>query len=356
MDRLTEKIILKLNPVRIYKIVCIGCAVVHMILVIMFKIFNAKFMMNFNIISVLLYIGLCMFCDEDNLNIVGTIAYFEIVLHGICATITLGWDYGFAMYLVCVVPLTFYLSFKKLITPMIMCLTTIILFIGLKYVTKSSWYEPFLVTDLSIPAITTIYIANTVISFIMLVVLSLIYNISSKRGQKAMQEKNQQLFELAYTDTLTKLNNRRSMFYLMQTALVGSKEQNSSFSIVLSDIDDFKKVNDFYGHNAGDLVLSEVGRVVNESLPQGASACRWGGEEILVLLPTFNSKDAINYAEKLRTTIEKLEFNYQEQSFGITMTFGICENSGQLSLDKMISNADKNLYKGKSQGKNCVVD
>lgn len=344
-----------LTSVKIYKIICVGCAIVHFGFVILFRIMKAMVCMNFNIASVLLYLLLFFRCTNDNKSLVGTLAYSEIVLHGILATIYVGWEFGFALYLVCVIPLAFYLSFKRFITPIIMCLSTIVLFIALKFLTGAGIVTPIMESSLSRTAITVIYIANSVVSFMMLVVLSLVYNISSNRANVILQEKNHQLVELAYTDSLTKLQNRRSMFLSIKESFKRAAENGEAFTIVLSDIDDFKQVNDTYGHNAGDMVLKKVSQLVRESLPVGASACRWGGEEILMLLPDCTVDEGAEFADNLRKAVSEMEFPWGEKDIHITMTFGVSENKGQLSVDKMVSNADKNLYSGKRNGKNCVI-
>lgn len=344
-----------LNSVKIYKTICIGCAVIHFAFVILFRIMKAMFIMNFNIISVLLYLGLYFLCTEENQATVGTIAYFEIAVHGTIATLSVGWEYGFALYIVCVIPLAFYLSYKRFVTPVVMCLTTVGLFIALKYITGVGIVQPFVQANLPIQAVTIIYIANSVVSFAMLVVLSLVYNISSRRVNNILKLKNTQLQEFAYTDSLTKLQNRRSMFISIKESFRRAEDNGKAFTIVLSDIDDFKTVNDTYGHNAGDLVLKEVSKLVTRTLPEKATACRWGGEEILVLLPDCDLETGAEYADGLRKAVENMEFSWGDKRFHITMTFGVSENKGQLSVDKMVSNADKNLYSGKRNGKNCVV-
>lgn len=358
MEHFNQKIlelVENFNSVKIYKTICISCAVIHFVFVILFRIMKAMFIMNFNIVSVLLYLALYFLCTEENQVIVGTIAYFEIALHGTIATLSIGWEYGFALYIVCVIPLAFYLSYKQFITPVVMCLTTVMLFIALKYTTGVGIFTPFIESKFPVQAVTIIYIANSVVSFAMLVVLSLVYNISSRRVNNILKLKNDQLEELAYTDTLTKLKNRRSMFISIKESFRRAEDNGKAFTIVLSDIDDFKNVNDTYGHNAGDLVLKEVGRLVKSSLPEKASACRWGGEEILVLLPDCDLEAGAEYADTLRKAVESTEFSWGDKSFHITMTFGVSENKGQLSVDKMVSNADKNLYSGKRHGKNCVI-
>lgn len=346
-DNITERFI--------YKCVIVGCAVVHFLLIFLFTYFNAWLMAGLNILSVFLYMGLFFWTNKGDLRVMGTLAYLEIGIHSILATMAIGWDYGFALYLICVVPLAFYIPYKHMRTSMILSVITVVMFTGLKYYASAEWFVPYRTPDLSVPAINTVYIANGIISFIMLLVLSLIYNISSKRAQKSLQKKNEQLRELAYTDPLTKLQNRRSMFISIKESFELCEKNSKAFSILLSDIDDFKVINDTHGHNCGDMVLKEISRIFKENVPENASVCRWGGEEILVLLPDCELEEGAEIAEGLRKLIEAVAFKGKKDDFHVTMTFGVSENKGQLTVDKMISNADRNLYSGKRSGKNCVV-
>lgn len=346
-DNITERFI--------YKCVIVACALIHFMLIFLFAFFGATVMIILNVVSVVLYAVLYYFAAKGDLKIMGTLAYLEIVLHSIFATLAMGWDYGFALYLICVVPLAFYIPYKHMRTSMILSVITVLLFTGLKYFTSSQGFEPRRTPDLSVTFVNTIYILNSFISFIMLLVLSLIYNVSSKRAERHLKKKNEQLRELAYTDPLTKLQNRRSMFISIKESFEQCEKNSKAFSILLSDIDDFKVINDTYGHNCGDMVLKEISRIFKENVPENASVCRWGGEEILVLLPDCELEDGAEIGEGLRKRIEAVAFKGKNNDFYVTMTFGVSENKGQLTVDKMISNADRNLYSGKRSGKNCVV-
>lgn len=339
----------------IYMLVFIGCAIIHCVYIPFFMYFGAVVMVTMNVASVLLYIFMAVTINMARLKFTGTVAYFEICIHSFMATLTLGWDFGFALYLICVVPLAFYIPYKKLASPFAMCLIVVGAFTFLKYFSSLDWFVAYRSHNLSDNTVSVIYILNSIVSFIMLLALSFVYNISLKRAQKSMRDKNEMLVELAFTDPLTKLSNRHSMYEALRSCFELADKEEMVFTIVLSDIDDFKEINDTYGHNSGDEVLKKVAQVFKLNAPDDAEICRWGGEEILMLLPDCDVEKGAEIADNLRKAIASEVFASGEKKFFVTMTFGVSENKGQLTVDKMISNADKNLYSGKRSGKNCVV-
>lgn len=310
-------------------------------------------MAEVNIASVAIYITLYVLAKNKSLTFIGSVAYTEVVVHSTLATIAVGWQYGFAMYLVCIVPISFYLTFKGNKTPFVFCFMTIGLFVALKAI--MTFVEPIYDVSLSDGAVALIYIYNSVISLLMIVVLSIVYNVSRKRGQAALVAKNIKLEELASVDPLTKLLNRRSMFPFMNSCYERAVESGTPFALILSDIDDFKEVNDRYGHDCGDMILRRVSEIFRDNISEGMKVCRWGGEEILVLIPESSAENGAELAEKIRDKIANTQFVFGGKPVSVTLTFGVSENKGGISVDKTVTNADKNLYSGKRSGKNCVV-
>ncbi|MBE6836748.1 MAG: GGDEF domain-containing protein [Ruminococcus sp.] len=346
---------IKATEKKIYRGVFIGCAVVHFICLLFFMQFDAILMEFLNAISVLLYIAMIIESDKWSFKFMGTTAFLEMSIHSIFATLALGWNFGFSLYLICVIPLAFYIPYKRIRTSFIMSLIAVALFTLLKFYASSEAFEAYRGHHLSVSTVNVVYIMNSIISFTMLLALSLIYNISINRAKRALEVKNEMLRELAYTDPLTKLSNRHSMYRSLHKSFIRAESEGTAFSIILSDIDDFKIINDTYGHNSGDMVLKRIAEIFKENVPENANVCRWGGEEILVLLPDCEVEQGAEIADNLRRTIEAEIFKSGKKKFSTTMTFGVSENKGQFSVDKMISNADKNLYSGKKSGKNCVI-
>lgn len=155
----------------------------------------------------------------------------------------------------------------------------------------------------------------------------------------------------ATTDALTGMNNRRFFFESGAKVLASAKRGQISLSLVMLDIDFFKKVNDTYGHDAGDAVLKEVASCLEKECRQTDILARLGGEEFAVLAVNLDHKSARPFIEKLRRTIENLDINYDGASIPITASFGVCEVVGD-TLEDMLKTADELLYVAKENGRN----
>jgi diguanylate cyclase (GGDEF)-like protein len=178
--------------------------------------------------------------------------------------------------------------------------------------------------------------------------------------KKTLLEKEELIEQLkisSRTDLLTNLLNRRGGMESLEIEAHRFERSKKCFSIVLSDIDHFKNVNDTYGHEAGDKVLVEVGNIIRENCRKHDVACRWGGEEFLILLPETDLEGGRLLAEKIRIGIESHGFLYEEKEIPITMSFGLSMFSGKFKkLDDCVRQADDCLYNAKKTGRNKVVN
>jgi diguanylate cyclase (GGDEF)-like protein len=157
------------------------------------------------------------------------------------------------------------------------------------------------------------------------------------------------------TDVLTGLNNRRHAMEKINEECVRFQRSGRPFSIIICDIDYFKKVNDSYGHDCGDAALKALAGLLGRHIRKQDCLARWGGEEFLLLLPETNAAGAAMLAEKLRRRVEEFEFTYAGAKLPFTMTFGVAEFIRDYGVDACIVGADSALYKGKSDGRNRVV-
>ena len=151
------------------------------------------------------------------------------------------------------------------------------------------------------------------------------------------------------TDELTQINNRYGLFDYLE-----NEGDTSSLMLALFDIDDFKNINDGYGHVAGDFILKSVAQKTVELLSD-SFVCRYGGEEFVVVLKGNNSKSFYERLENFRKAIEKEVFEFEKQKIKITITIGAVNNSKDMPLEKWIELADKKMYSGKNSGKNQTV-
>ena len=157
----------------------------------------------------------------------------------------------------------------------------------------------------------------------------------------------EKLEQIAHVDRLTGLYNRHYMIQELERI-----SQPLKFCVAMVDIDDFKSINDKYGHNAGDYVLKSISEIMKKNCEK-AIISRWGGEEFLILYSKEDDETA--FFEKLRKSVERYEFEYENQKIKVSVTIGVADNENNQSIDKWIQNADQKLYKGKKSGKNKVV-
>jgi len=159
----------------------------------------------------------------------------------------------------------------------------------------------------------------------------------------------------ARTDPLTGLPNRRAMGEQLNTECVRAMRASRGFTVVLTDIDFFKRVNDNHGHEAGDRLLVEVSERLRATLRGQDVVARWGGEEFLILLPETEREGGQRAAEKLRSSISTTPMRHGETSIDIRMTFGVAVWQRGEDVERTIARADAALYEGKEQGRDRVV-
>ncbi len=175
------------------------------------------------------------------------------------------------------------------------------------------------------------------------------------RTHELILEKNRELERLSRTDVLTDLINRRYILELIEQEALRFQRYGQPFSLVLSDIDHFKKFNDTHGHDCGDFVLRGVSQAIREVTRREDFVARWGGEEFLFFLPETDLVGAVKLADRVRESIAASQFQYSDRSLSVTMTSGVCQYTGEENIDDCLKRADNALYQGKSQGRNCVV-
>ena len=159
----------------------------------------------------------------------------------------------------------------------------------------------------------------------------------------------------ARTDELTGLANRRDMQQRIAIELSRYHRSGHHFSIILIDLDLFKRINDDYGHDAGDLVLQRFARLMESVCRQTDVAARWGGEEFLLLLPDTSLLQALVLAERLREQVEETVFEHNGQHLPVTISAGVATVSQASTADDLLKHADIHLYEAKEAGRNRIV-
>lgn len=178
----------------------------------------------------------------------------------------------------------------------------------------------------------------------------------SDRYQHMMHDLNLALREAATHDSLTGLPNRRLLIERLKEETERHRRSGQLFSVAMLDIDRFKLINDEYGHDSGDAVLTEVARVLDAEIREHDICGRWGGEEFLVLLPDTDQRCARPVLERLRLAIEQLQVRINTSALSVTTSIGLTEQQPGDSYSDTINRADRALLEAKRSGRNCLLD
>ncbi len=184
-----------------------------------------------------------------------------------------------------------------------------------------------------------------------------IYNMamSLKSAFEELQEKKSELEQLAYYDPLTELPNRRFFFDHASLILESSKRYGNPFCILIIDIDHFKKINDTYGHEAGDLILKSFSEILRKSIRQSDLPARLGGEEFVILMPNTTLQQGKVVAERIRVSFQNSLIVYKEKEIKATLSGGLASfKPGIENIDDLIRMADEALYRAKELGRNRI--
>ncbi len=182
----------------------------------------------------------------------------------------------------------------------------------------------------------------------------IIYDVTDiASNRKALELANLELEKLSRTDRLTQLNNRGYWEECLTREFNRFSRYNSTSSVVMFDIDHFKKVNDTYGHQAGDEVIKLVSDVLRQNLRDTDIAGRYGGEEYGVILPNTDAKAAVVFCERIRKQIEALQVEHEGQTIKFTISLGISQANDNITDYKAwLEQADQALYASKEGGRN----
>lgn len=364
------------------RFVCFLAAAMHLTFLLFFRQFKVTPLMFFNIGSVTFYLlsGFLLLRKSELKHYLMwiTAIFTEIVVHAALCTLLLGVDTCFVLYPITVLPICAYFlflhrngqnKFLRLVV-IFVCATFCVTAVTVAVAEYFGGYVPTNIAVLSRKEKMIIRTVNIFFAAIILYGFTMMFYLEMTRLLEKLRESSEKLKYTATHDALTGLTNRRSFWDYFDTLSHDCKHYN----IALGDLDSFKKINDTYGHGCGDLVLKSVADIINNSTNENEIACRWGGEEMVVVFIGERS-DALVRLEEIRKKIETLSLNYEGLNVHVTMTFGFadseeikramteCEendnndpSSKRYGMESLISMADKRLYMGKGNGKNVVVD
>lgn len=188
------------------------------------------------------------------------------------------------------------------------------------------------------------------IPFLIIIALILYLNYKLYKEIKLRKETQKELVSLATNDTLTKVFNRRKIENICEEEIKLASRYNTHFSIIFFDLNDFKPINDNYGHHAGDEVLVKIANFISKKIRNSDSFGRWGGDEFLIVLPHTNINQANSLIENLQKLISEINYSFNK-TLKVSCSFGSYEYKNGDNLDDMIKNADKSMYEAKTNQK-----
>ncbi len=280
--------------------------------------------------------------------------YAEITIHTLLCMLLIGVDTNFYLYSLAIMPVAVYVLFLsckiKVFLASVGAFAIVdfaALFMGF-YAEMNNSNLPYY--PLTYDEVELFRIFNVVCAGVILLMFSFLFALEIHVLLKRLEESNHQLEYTATHDALTGLLNRRSLRPLAEKLI----QDEEHFCVVLGDIDDFKKVNDTYGHDAGDLALKTLSAIIRSSIHDGDIACRWGGEEILLIL-RGSDEECLERISRIREQIIASELQHEDNNFRVTATFGFVSCTETAGIEKLVSIADKRLYVGKTNGKNVII-
>ncbi len=341
-----------------YSIMLTGTAIIHFIFMVAFYIMGIYFMAIYNTAIVVMYAYTSKIIS--NIKTLGRLYWVvlaEVVIHSCLATIFVGWNYGFMYYLSSMIPVSFYLAFsisafkRKLLYPFVSAGTIFVAYITI--LTLAHFVQPVYPNT---PAGFRIFFTymNIIIGLGLTFMFSALFAVEVNSMQLKMESEHERLEDEASYDPLTHFLNRRSMDERLNHTHRNAIINDVPYSLIMADIDHFKVFNDSYGHDCGDFVLQSIAKIITAQIRAKDSACRWGGEEFLILVNDAQ-ETAVEVAERIRYAIESYEFIYEGKPLHVTITLGVSSYYSSAKVKTLIEIADKRLYKGKENGRNQVV-
>ncbi|MCR5080548.1 MAG: GGDEF domain-containing protein [Treponema sp.] len=338
---------------RIFSDVNLALLTCHILLFLLYSFLAVKQLMFLNIFSIVLYSTMFIW-REKSLKLFILFSYCEVVLQVSSATLIMGWNCGFWLYLFVACAMIFLFDYlfncEKLgkLIPAFYYTLAFLFFIGLRVFSVNDFdFKKYYSRPVSSGIETTFLFFNALV----LIIFFTYFFFCTKKITQIMEEK---LALVAETDALTNLPNR----FKMKKVFDNFSDSNTDIAISIMDIDDFKIVNDTYGHSVGDDVLCELAKRLRERQRLHFFSCRWGGEEFLLIKSGDNAFDQLNVElEKIRAEISTVNFYSEEDDnfFNVTISIGSAlRKSGERLSDTLIR-ADRSLYRAKRMGKNQLI-
>lgn len=335
-----------------YHIAVYSLAAVHGIFTCFFLFTGIFSMAVYNFLSTATYLLCKKLLQKEAYPFIYYITCGEIILNTIFTTFAIGWESGFSLFLLALVAAGFYISYTfprhRIASPFICGVLASITYFVCYFIGQFivPWH---FIRDKRIFQV--LYTFNSICTLAFITVFSILFMVDIRVSQNKLFEENKMLGQIAGIDALTGLYNRWSM----EAFLADAFGSDRPFCLVMCDIDDFKKVNDTYGHECGDEVLKDIAKIIKNYVPKGSYVCRWGGEEFLILLNGYSREESAALADNIRLSIAERNSVFQDLQIPHTITMGVAHHHKNHTIESTIAKADMKLYIGKRNGKNIVI-
>ncbi len=324
-----------------YMLVVAGSTLVHAVLATMFALAGRYAFAALNLGALAFYGVWTFLFSRRPVNSGMLLAlYFDVVLHACVYNCFLGKGPAFFLYPFIIIPVTFFLSTRDsknvhamFISALLSILSALLMLATLYPAPRAPFADPGLTEQF--------FQVNLLLCVLLISVYTSEFMTETLSTQKSLS------FH-AENDQLTGLRNRYGFTKEVE------RIHGTQYCVVMGDIDDFKQVNDRFGHTVGDSLLSEVGKVLRSSVGREDAVCRWGGEEFLMVM-RCDMDTARAAVERVRRKLETVAVEAGDSSAKVTMTFGLADCLEAESFSDLVRIADANLLRGKRSGKNCVV-
>lgn len=323
--------------------VTVMAAAVDAAFIPLFLLLGSPLLTWINVASIAMYAAAYALLGQRRNVAALLLIWLEVVGHSALGTWLVGWNSGFHYYLLMFIPAIVVGRGRRRITP-VMLLALFVFYIGMYELSRRHGAQAPL-GDLGL-SITHAF--NVAVVFAMAAYTARYYYGSVLRAERRLED-------LAATDPLTGLSNRRRLASLAQERIAQARQAGLPTAVVIADIDHFKRINDTHGHEAGDQVLVHVAELLARSSRARDLLARWGGEEFLLVMPTCGLADAQALAERMRSAVSERPARHGAHAIPTSLSLGVAQLRSGESLEAAIARADGALYASKHAGRNRVT-
>jgi diguanylate cyclase (GGDEF)-like protein len=322
--------------------VTILAAVVDVALLVFFLAVNSPLLAWLNVASIAMYATAYVLITRRKNITALVLIWTEVLAHAAIGTMLVGWDSGFNYYLLMFIPaIVVSSSGLRMYVPLALLFVA---YLALHWAAQHFGAQ----APLGNTALLFLNVFNVSIFFCMASYTARFYYTLVRRTEAKLRE-------LATRDTLTGLANRRHLLDVAQQEIDRAIQTGQPVSVVVADIDDFKRINDGHGHDAGDQVLIHASRLFRDICRPLDTVARWGGEEFLFLLPSTDERGARELAERVREHAAATRVTHGGACFAFSISMGVATLAESETLESAIGRADSALYRSKVEGRDRVT-